>query len=243
MSSGCWGIWGERMSQALRSSLLLMFAVSLGGFVVGQTPPTSPGKSSGADAGKPSEPAKKTSLDKMKLPPGALPVVVEDLQDALWLFPKVFLMTPEKLQELTDRIAFLESQLKVEKKLPHSCKLTGKVEGDVAVLEAEYIIPTTKPNTTVALGLQGGHLTRDGDMDGQIPQLEFGDDGYAVVVATPGTHTLTLKLEVPVGPRRAAAAGGGSERGFDLGLPGAAVTTIDLDLPANVKELRWNDNL
>src|SRR5262245_37654147 len=167
MSSGCWGIWGERMSQTLRSSLLLILGVSLGGFVGGQTP-SGPGKSSGADTSKSDVPAKKIPLDKMKLPPGALPVVVEDLRDALWLFPKVFLMTPEKLQELTDRIAFLESQLKIEKKLPHSCKLTGRVEGDVAVLEAEYIIPTTKPNTTVALGLQGGQLTSEGDMGGQI---------------------------------------------------------------------------
>ena len=34
-----------------------------------------------------------------------------------------------------------------------------------------------------------------------------------------------------------------TSRGFDLGLPGAAVTTLNLELPAAVKELRYNDTL
>src|SRR5207248_1675230 len=36
------------------------------------------------------------------------------------------------------------------------------------------------------------------------------------------------------------AAGPGAERGFDLALPGSAVTTLTLDLPESVRELRWN---
>jgi hypothetical protein len=49
-------------------------------------------------------------------------------------------------------------------------------------------------------------------------------------------------LRVPVTPKRAVGPGG-VERGFELGLPGTTVTTLNLELPPAVKELRWNDTL
>ena len=61
-----------------------------------------------------------------------------------------------------------------------------------------------------------------------------GDDGLTVQVDAPGPHKLTLDVEVLVTPRGAK----GSERGFELGLPRTAITTIDfLDAPEPVQEL------
>src|SRR5262249_25453504 len=60
------------------------------------------------------------------------------------------------------------------------------------------------------------------------------DDGYFVLVEKPGDHTLTLQMDVPVEGEP-----GKSERGFELGLPRAAFTSLEqFDLPAQVAELR-----
>src|SRR5207249_1984548 len=130
-----------------------------------------------------------------------------------------------------------------DKKTVHACKLSGRLEGDFALLRAEFAFSTEQPWTTIVLGLQGAHLTDEGELDRQIPLLDLGDDGFLVKVEKEGTHQLTLHLKVPVIFKRTAAlaTGGNGERGFDLGLPGAAVTTLALDLPAGVKEVRWNE--
>src|SRR5262245_49741442 len=167
------------------------------------------------------EPAKKIPLDKMKLPRDVTIVVVEDLKEAMAMFPTAWVLSPEAYQKLLDRIATLEAQLKAEKRTPHACKLSGKLDGDVVAFEAEFTFATEKPNTSVALGLQGAHLTKEGDLDGQVPRLEFGDDGFVVQVESAGAHRLTLSFEAPAVVRRTGTAGG-SERGFDVGLPGAA---------------------
>ncbi len=198
-------------------------------------------KTGGMEGGK-GEPPKKTPLDKMQLPPGSIFVILEDIKEALG-YPKLFWLTPEEYQKLQNHIAALENQLKSEREPPHALKLAGKVEGDYLSAEAEVTFFTKKPNVTVVLGLQGAHLTKEGDLDGQLPHLEYGDEGFVVLVGEAGRHTLRLKFEAPVGLRRSGTPGGGSERGFDLGLPGAAVTTVTLELPNTVKELRWNDSV
>src|SRR5262245_52065158 len=92
---------------------------------------------------KPMEPAKaKPTLDKFKLPPGGVIVVVEQVKEALTLLPKMILLSPEEYQTLMDRIGQLEKQLKSDKKAPHSCKLNGRLEGDFIVLSAEFTFTT-----------------------------------------------------------------------------------------------------
>jgi hypothetical protein len=73
--------------------------------------------------------------------------------------------------------------------------------------------------------------------------LDVAEEGYLVKVNQEGAHRLTLNLKVPVAFKRPVVSGGRGERGFDLGMPGTAVTTLALDLPAGVKEVRWNDTL
>jgi hypothetical protein len=187
------------------------------------------------------------SLDQLKLPAGAVLVVCDKIQDALRLVPKAVVLTPEKYQELIDRIAALEKQVKPGRQLPNVCKLTGKVEGDQVHLQIDYRFRTDKAGAQVFLGCQGTQPTRaaldpgDARPEGQLPLLVPVNDGLVVQVADPGDHRLSLWLRVPVGVRAAGAPGAFTEKGFELNLPGAAVTTLELTLPAAVKELRWND--
>lgn len=169
------------------------------------------------------------SLDKLKVP--------------LDIRPNMVLMSPEKYQELLERIEKLEKQLKPERKLVHSCKLSGRLEGDFVMLRADFTFTTEAIRSTVYLGLQGAYLIDEGSLDGQIPTLDYSDDGYVVRLEKEGIHQLVLNLKLPVGLKRAPGVVGGAERGFDLGLPGAAVTTLALELSPGVKEIRWNNNL
>jgi hypothetical protein len=189
------------------------------------------------------EAAKPLPLDKLKLPPGGILVLVEQAQSALRLFPKMVLLTPEKFQEMMDRISALERQVKSDKKLPSVCKLSGRLTGDAVQLQAEYRFTTDRAGAVVFLGGQGAVITeaRWGQArSGQAPFLEPSDTGYSVHADKPGEYVLSLRLQVPV-VARTTPTGDAPERGFELGLAGAAVTQLTLDLPAGVKELHWNE--
>ena len=183
------------------------------------------------------------ALDKLKFPPDAVIILVDKLHEATELIPKAILVSPEKYQEWQDRIRTLEQQLKGEKSTTHSCKLTGKLDGDYLALRAEFTFATQQAKTPVVLGLQGAHLVDDGDLDKSVPQLDYGDDGFVVRVDKEGAHQLTLNLKVPIGVKRGAGLGSAQERGFELGLPGAPATTLSLELPAEIKDLRINDGV
>jgi hypothetical protein len=193
-----------------------------------------------AETGKDADKAK-FPLEKLITPKGAIIVLVEELREASRMFPKMILLTPEQYQELMERLKTLERQLKPEQKVPSICKLYGRLEGDFLVFRAEYVFSTEAAKTAVLLGLQGGHLLDEGTLDGQTPILEYTkDDGFVVQVekAAP-RHDVNLNFRVPV--RKSPL--GAAERGIDLGLPGAATTIVNLDLPNQVKELRWNETL
>jgi hypothetical protein len=201
------------------------------------------GKETGKkDPKKDSEtPAKPLTVDKLKLPDGAILVLVEEVKEILGMVPKMILLSPKEFQALMDEIQTLKAKVKREQEVPYSCKLSGEVKGDFAYLRAEFGIAVEAAKTPVFLGLKGANLTDEGELDGQPPVLESGPEGFTVRVDKKGTQVLVLKLKVPVGVRRSATSGG--ERGFELGLPGAAVTTLALELPGAVKEVRWNDHV
>jgi hypothetical protein len=199
---------------------------------------TKPGDSTTAPA-----PPARLSLDKLKLPANAVIIVIEKLQEAAEMIPRAIYVSPEKYQEWQDRIRQLEQQLKAEKTTPHSCQLSGRVEGDYVSLRANFTFATQQPRTTVVLGLQGAHLVDEGDLDKTAPQLEYGDDGFIVRVDKEGPHQLSLNLTIPLSWKRSQGLGNAVERGFELGLPGAPATTLALDLPAGIKDLRVDDVL
>src|SRR5262249_32857565 len=160
-------------------------------------------------------------LGKMKVPAGAILVLVDELQQALSLVPKAVILTPEKFREYEERIQALEKQLKPERRAVYACKLTGKLDDDFIVLRAEFLFTTDQAHTVVPLGLQGAYLVDEGELDQQVPALDHGEDGFTLKVPQAGNHRLALNLKVPVGVRRT---GAGGDRGFELGLPGASVT-------------------
>ena len=148
-----------------------------------------------------SEPAKLLTLDKLKIPPGGILVLVEEARDVLQLFPKMVLLTPEKFQEMMERINTLERQVKGDKKLPNVCKLAGRLDGDVVRLTAEYKFTTDRPQMAVFLGGQGAVITEaklaagPGTPEGPLPFLDPGDNGYSVQVEHAGEHVLTGEKE------------------------------------------------
>ena len=240
----------------LRSCLVLVVLFLVSGWSPGQgskqqpggkeDPKKETGKKGPADKTKdpPDKTGKPPTLDKLKVPPNTIVIVV----DALSNIPKMIMMSPKEYQALQDEIAALKNKLKMEKKLPHSCKLSARVEGNQVSLQAEFaFIITENPNMIVVLGLQGANLKDEGELlrgqvERQTPLLDVGADGYVLQVDKPGSYKLTLNLKLPVGLKRSGS-GSGAERSFELGLPGAAVTTLSLEPPAGVKEIRWNDHV
>ncbi|MBY0522420.1 MAG: hypothetical protein K2R98_03440 [Gemmataceae bacterium] len=176
-------------------------------------------------------------IDFNKLPPGTIFIIGEDAKDVLQQ-PGVIVLTPEKFKEMLDQIDQLKKQVGPDKPdTPSRCRITGKVDGDLVHLQAQFEFETRKRKSLVALGCAKAWPTAASLDDGRLPLLPPpGDDGFVVQVEQPGLHRLTLDLEVPVTPRGAK----GTDRGFELGLPRAAITLVEsLDVPDNVKDLRF----
>jgi hypothetical protein len=180
------------------------------------------------------EPAKAAphGLDELKnLPPGAVLVVCPDVKEGLRLVPNGIILTPEEYQKLLDQVAQLRPAGPDKPALPSVCRLTGQVKENAVHLRAQFEFPTTRPNTAVALACTQGRgmsITLDGKAPLCRPPTP--EDGYVVEVEKPGDHQAVLEIEVPL-------TGKGAERGFDLDLPRAPITSLDLDLPdPSVKE-------
>lgn len=184
------------------------------------------------------EPAKPPrTLDALDVPPGAIFVLLDDAKNALGLIKGVWL-TPEKYQELLDQIETLKRQAKPQKPIvPSACKLTGQVEDDLVRLQAQFEIRTERPRTQVFLGCQKA-WPKSAALDGQLPLLLSGEEGLVVQVEQAGTHRLTLDLELALLSKGTS----GKERGFEIGLPRAAITTLEqFKLPGTAAEVRINN--
>jgi hypothetical protein len=177
-------------------------------------------------------------LDSLKVPAGAVLVICKEVKDALNLVPDGVVLTVERYQALLDRIEKLERQLNPGKPgAPSSCKLSGKLEGDTVRVQAQFDFRTTRPNALVALGCQRAWPQPGPTLDGQLPLILNGDDGLVVQVETPGVHRLSLEVKLPLTTRGTT----GTDLGFDLDLPQAAITSLDqFTLPKAVPEVRLN---
>ncbi len=193
-------------------------------------------------ADEPAKPAAKPrSLDPAKLPPNAVIIISDNPRDALQNVDAVVL-TPDEYKKLLDAAAEAKRLAAPDKPEPPSvCRLSGKIETrgthEVAALRVEFQFRTTTPRATVLLGLQKGKPVAatidDGKLAVLMPIKE--DEGFAVQVDAPGEHRVTVDLEAPVAARGPK----GGERGVELGLPGAAITTVErLALPAGITRAR-----
>ncbi len=177
-------------------------------------------------------------LDLSKLPPGTIFVVGEDAKDAV-LQPGVMVLTPEKYKELLDQLEQLKRQANPDKpEPPSSCILTGRADESTVYLQAVFQFETRRPKTSIALGCQKAFPTAAVLDDGKLPLLPPpGDDGFVVVVETPGNHRLTLDLEVPITGQ----SGSATDRGFELFLPKTVITRLEqFDVAGSVRDLRIN---
>jgi hypothetical protein len=203
--------------------------------------PSAPAKSSGADNKKlipgpmpfaDSKAAEGKKIDLASLPADAIVVVCESTAEALRRVPDAIVLTPRKYQELLDEIARLKRLLQSEKPAsPSTCHLKGKVEGNAVVLQARFDVVTDHPGAVVALACPQAWATA-ALLDGRTPPLRFDAEGFLVQIEKAGQHQVTLDLTVPL------PAGKGENRGFELTLPRAAITSLELDLPENVKDVR-----
>jgi hypothetical protein len=142
----------------------------------------------------------------------------------------------EKYRELQERFDRLQARFDaVQPVRPRACELEGRVEqrGPQAVvrLRATFKVTTTRPDVLVHLGCQRAHAVEARGDDGKTPLLSAADDGLRVQFPAAGDHTVKLDLDLPVGPRGPK----GAELGFELGLPGAAITALTFEPPANVQ--------
>jgi hypothetical protein len=185
--------------------------------------------------------SKSRTINPAKLPPNTVIIVSDKPADALNNVDAVVL-TPDEYRKLLAAAEQAKRLAAPDKPEPPSvCRLSGAVKRlgsqDVALLRAEFQFRTTVPRSVVLLGLQKAQplaaTIDDGKLALLIPVKD--DGGFAVQVDAAGEHRVAVELEAPVSLR----GGSGSERGVELGLPGAAITTIHrLSLPADVSRVR-----
>jgi hypothetical protein len=218
---------------------ILVAAICTVTIVSGQEPTP---RTSGDAAKAPIESSKSAphSLDGAKLPSGAVIVVTDKPADALRNVNAVVISAGE-YKRLLEAAEQTRRGVADRAEPPSACHLSGRIElrgaTEMAVIRAEFRIRTTTPHASIPLGLQNAKPTAavlDGDKPAVLMSNKDGD-GYAIRIDTAGDHRVRVDLEVPVAVRGSK----GGERGFELGLPGAAITTLDkLEVPAAVYRVR-----
>jgi hypothetical protein len=196
---------------------------------------TSPTDKSPLPGPMPPADAKMPDLKKMdfsSLPADAVVIVCESVAEGLRRVPDAVILSAKKYQELREEIERLKKMLQAEKAVaPSKCHLKGKVEGDTALVQAEFEGATDRPNAIVTLACRQAWAS-DARIDGRMPLIRRTEaDGFFVQIEKPGKYRVTLDLIVPL------SATSSNGRGFELTLPGAAITTLELDLPSNVKDV------
>jgi hypothetical protein len=188
-----------------------------------------PAKSTAADKKTVSAPP--TAPSPFKIPTDAVIFVCEHAAEALRLVPDAVILTPKKYQEMLDEIARLRALLQAEKALtPSTCHLKGKVEGDLVQLQVQFDLVTERASSVIALACRPA-VAISAQLDGRTPLLRPESDGFSVQIDKPGKYQLTLELLLTLSNRN-------NTRGLELALPRAAITTLDLELPGGIKDLR-----
>lgn len=172
------------------------------------------------------------------LPPGAVVAVYENFLDAVKMLPpRAFVLAPDKYKALMDEIDRLKKQLgRPSVRAPSRVLLKGKIDGNLATLTAQFEFETEAANEAVRLAC-GPALATGVSLDGRTPRLRAAssrgrdDDGFVVEIDKPGDHQLTLDLVLAVTSTTAGHA-------LALDLPRAAITTLELELPAGAREVR-----
>ena len=205
------------------STLVLIIAVANAGAQDPSTPV--PAKNSEKAKATNNAGSDKKSPAFWQIPAGAIMVLCEQAADSLKLLPKMVVLPPEKYQELLDELLKLKEQQGEIKPIPPSSVLvSGKVDASLAKLKVRFSFQTEKPGMNILLGCALGQAS-SAMMDGKIPLLKKSIEGFVVFVETPGAHDLDLELLVTVKNL-------GENQSFELDMPGAAITQLELDMPS-----------
>ncbi|MFQ3649023.1 MAG: hypothetical protein SNJ75_01725 [Gemmataceae bacterium] len=169
------------------------------------------------------------------VPPNTIVAVYDSLAEALKKVPRAILLTPEQYQQMLDEIERLKKLTETPRlRVPSKCQISGKIEGNLALLTVKFELDTEQPATQVRLGFGQGSATGV-RLGGRTPTLvndtSKNSNGFVVEVDRPGDHSLELDLVVPLTARP-----GGV--GLLLDLPRAAITSLELTLPPNSREIR-----
>jgi hypothetical protein len=157
------------------------------------------------------------------------------MQQALQLIPRAVVLAPDEYEKLLDQIEQLKRRLKPDKpESPSACRISGRIDGSVAHIQAKFDIRTRTPRALVNLACHRAWPTA-ASLDGQLPWIQTSDEGYVVQIDQPGTHQATLDFVLPVTARR----GSNGDQGFELDLPRSAITMLEqFDLPPGSVEVR-----
>jgi hypothetical protein len=208
--------------------------------------PSVPTKASDAEkklapAGEGKKAGESKKMDLSSLPADAAIVVCERANEALDLVAKAVILSPEKYQALLDKIDRLTKEietLKTDNSIPPTrCFLRGKVESGAVRLEAEFSGTAEHADTLVGLACpQAG--ASSAETDGRLALIRRSKSGgFLVRIDKPGEYHIKLDLILPLAERE------GNGRGFELTLPRAVITQVELDLPANCTDVRVGGQL
>ncbi len=195
---------------------------------------------------KPKDKPKEKAAPVVKVPDDAIIAIFERLDDVYSKSPKHILMGPADYKALTDELERLKRlSARPGPRRPSSCSIKGKVEGNLVLFTAQFEFVTEKADEAVRLGCGLAQATGV-SLDGRTPNLrrpvpEKGDgkdepEGFVVGIDKPGDHILTLDLVMALSSKP-------STQGIFLDLPRVAVTTIDLELPVGVRDVRVGGKL
>jgi hypothetical protein len=195
----------------------------------------------------PPAPTSPVPLDALKLPSGSVIVVCEQAKEALQLLSKFVVLSPEMYQEMRDRINRLEREARPSRPiLPSECHLSGGVVGGSVRLRLEYRFKTDQPRAVVFLGCRDASPVsavldpQSGGEKGLALLDPPGEEGYTLRVVTPGEHQFVLEVVPPPVNRE----GKSADQGFEINLPGAAITTFDhFEVAEGVTDLRLTKRL
>jgi hypothetical protein len=191
-----------------------------------------------ADSKKASEQRK---MDLTSLPADVVIFICEHANEALDLVPKAVILTPEKYQALLDQIAKLKKEIDKPRSEnttpPTRCVLRGKVESGTVRLEAEFAGTADHADTLVALACNQAGVSA-AETDGRTAQIRRAESGsFLVRIEKPGEYHVKLDLLLPLAARES------TRQGFELTLPRAVITQLDLDLPVNCTDVRVGGQL
>ncbi len=230
-------------------SACLALVLAFGGFALGLVslagasglfaadPPATASKSGPADKKAepvPAAPPPAAKPEPFRVPGDYIIFIGDKLDEALRMAPQgLVIPNPRKFQQdLFDLFARQNEQAKQKKPVsPSQCQITGKIEGNAAVLRLQFDCLTQWPDALVHLACIPGWAS-SASIDGRTPLLRPEPDGFQVQVDKPGDHQVVLDLVVPLAARSPGQA-------LELSLPHAAITTLELDLPPGAKDVRF----